>query len=51
MIKTYVLMFLLIKNKNDISRSRIKNLILNQKLKLNNKIIINPSKKFLMEIF
>jgi 23S rRNA pseudouridine1911/1915/1917 synthase len=33
------------KKENDISRNRIKNLILDQKLKLNNKIIIDPSKK------
>ena len=33
------------KNENDISRTRIKNLILNKKLKLNNKILIDPSKK------
>ena len=33
------------KKENLISRTRIKNLILNRKLKLNNKIIENPSKK------
>ncbi len=33
------------KNENNISRTRIKNLILNQKLKINNKIIKDPSKK------
>ena len=33
------------KKEKDISRTRIKNLILNQKLKLNDKIIVNPSKK------
>ena len=33
------------KNENNISRTRIKNLILDKKLKLNNKIIIDPSKK------
>ena len=33
------------KKENDISRTRIKNLILDEKLKLNNKIIIDPSKK------
>ena len=33
------------KKENDISRTRIKNLILDKKLKLNNKIIIDPSKK------
>ena len=33
------------KKENDISRTRIKNLILNSKLKLNNKMIIDPSKK------
>ncbi len=33
------------KNKKDISRTRVKNLILRKKLKLNNKIIIDPSKK------
>ena len=35
------------KKENDISRTRIKNLILDKKLKLNNKIIIDPSKKIL----
>ena len=33
------------KKKKDISRTRVKNLILRKKLKLNNKIIIDPSKK------
>ena len=33
------------KKENDISRTRIKNLILEKNLKLNNKIMINPSKK------
>ena len=33
------------KNENSLSRTRIKNLILNRKLSLNNKIIIDPSKK------
>ena len=33
------------KKEKDISRTRIKNLILDQKLKINNKILINPSKK------
>jgi 23S rRNA pseudouridine1911/1915/1917 synthase len=33
------------KKENNISRTRIKNLILNKKLKLNNKIIEDPSKK------
>mgnify|MGYP001320646700 CR=1 FL=1 len=33
------------KNQNDISRSRIKNLILNKKLKINNKIVLDPAKK------
>jgi len=33
------------KKKNDISRTRIKNLILEKRLKLNKKIIVNPSKK------
>ena len=33
------------KKENDISRTRIKNLILSRKLKLNNKILIDPSKK------
>ena len=33
------------KKQNDISRTRVKKLILNEKLKLNNKIIIDPSKK------
>ena len=33
------------KKQNDISRTRIKNLIISKKLKINNKIIIEPSKK------
>ncbi len=33
------------RNENELSRTRIKNLILNKKLKINNKIIIDPSKK------
>ncbi len=33
------------KRQKEISRTRIKNLILDQKLKLNNKILIDPSKK------
>ena len=33
------------KNKKDFSRTRIKNLILNKNLKINKKIIIDPSKK------
>ncbi len=33
------------KKENDISRTRIKNLILDKKLRLNNKVIIDPSKK------
>ena len=33
------------KNANDLSRTRVKNLILDKKLKLNNKITIDPSKK------
>ena len=33
------------KKENKISRTRIKNLILNKKLRLNNKIIEDPSKK------
>jgi len=36
------------KKENLISRTRIKNLILNKKLKLNNKIINSPSKKVLL---
>jgi len=35
------------KKENEISRTRIKNLILDKKLKLNNKIIVDPSKKLL----
>ena len=35
------------KRENSLSRTRIKNLILKEKLKLNNKIIISPSKKIL----
>ena len=33
------------KREKDISRTRIKNLIKDQKLKLNNQIMVNPSKK------
>ncbi len=33
------------KRENEVSRNRIKNLILNKKLKINNKIITDPSKK------
>ena len=33
------------KKESEISRTRVKNLILNKKLKLNNKIIEDPSKK------
>ena len=33
------------KKENDVSRTRVKNLILSKKLKLNNKIILDPSKK------
>ena len=33
------------KKENDISRTRVKNLILDKKLKLNNKLLENPSKK------
>ena len=33
------------KKQTDISRTRVKNLILNQKLKINNKIVDDPSKK------
>ena len=36
------------KKENDISRTRVKNLILDKKLKLNNKIILDPSKKIFM---
>ena len=35
------------KKESELSRTRIKSLILNKKLKLNNKITINPSKKIL----
>ena len=35
------------KKVDDISRTRIKNLIINKRLKLNNEIMINPSKKIL----
>ena len=35
------------KNENDISRTRVKNLILNGKLRINKKIIKDPSKKIL----
>ena len=33
------------KKENDLSRTRIKNLILNEKLRINNKILKDPSKK------
>ena len=33
------------KKENDLSRTRVKNLILDKKLKLNNKILVDPSKK------
>ena len=33
------------KKENDVSRTRIKNLILDRRLKLNNKVIVDPSKK------
>ena len=39
------------KNEIQISRTRIKNLILNRKLKFNNKILQDPSKKFRLVIF
>ena len=35
------------KKENDISRTRVKNLILDKRLKLNNKIIVDPSKKLI----
>ena len=35
------------KHQNDVSRTRVKNLILDNKVKLNNKIILDPSKKIL----
>jgi 23S rRNA pseudouridine1911/1915/1917 synthase len=35
------------KHQKDISRTRVKNLILDNKVKLNNKIILDPSKKIL----
>ena len=38
-------MFLLTKEKNDLSRTRIKKLILDKKLKINNNIINDPSRK------
>ena len=36
-------------NIKEMSRTRIKNLILDQKLKLNNKIILDPAKKVNVE--
>ena len=33
------------KKENKISRTRIKNLILDKKLRINNKVVIDPSKK------
>ena len=38
------------KRESLISRTRIKNLILKEKLKINNQIINSPSKKVLMEM-
>ena len=38
----------IVKKEKDISRTRVKNLIINKKLKLNDKIIDNPSKKILI---
>ena len=38
-------MFLLKKKIHDLSRTRIKNLILNKKLNINKKVVIDPSKK------
>ena len=35
------------KKEDDISRTRVKNLIINKRLKLNNKIVVDPSKKIL----
>ena len=35
------------KKENDISRTRIKNLILDKRLKLNNKILVDPSKRLI----
>jgi len=37
------------KRENSLSRTRVKNLILKKKLKINNKIVISPSKKILSE--
>ena len=45
MIKILELILLSIKKKVKLSRTRIKNLILNKKLKINNKIVTDPSKK------
>ena len=36
---------------NEISRTRIKNLILSKKLKINNKVISDPAKKVLAKLF
>ena len=33
------------KKENDLSRTRVKNLILDKKLRLNDKIVLDPSKK------
>ena len=41
----FVLTFLSVTSENNISRSRIKNLILDKKLKINNKTITDPAKK------
>ena len=38
------------KKKNELSRTKIKNLIIKKKLKLNNKITISPQKKYFMGI-
>ena len=37
------------KRENDLSRTRIKNLILNNKLKINDKLVNDPSKKILLD--
>ena len=46
-MKTFVLMRLSIKKKMILAEQKVKNLILDKKLKLNNKIIVDPSKRLL----
>ena len=47
MIKISELILLSVKRESELSRTRIKDLILNKNLKINNQIITDPSKKVL----